>query len=750
VSLSTKSRVDPASSAKTLTGRIDGLRLEVRNHLLLTILAQAALAIVILGLASLFLDFMFRLSYPTRVVQWLAGLALLAWYGAHWVHGRWLHPLLADDLALTVERRFPELDCRLVSAVQFIGRPVEGLDPFARHVAEAVIVDAEERSRELELGAVLDKETLNDRLLQAGVALFVALIIGSQFTIDSPDREERFYGAAIWAQRNLLLQGIDWPRQTDLSVSVAGMSEGRVTLPAGAKLNILVEAKGVIPRKVFIKWEPIDGDVDLEKRELASGQAVFVKVGDYSFRHSFASVTDGFKFEVWGGDDREGPLLVEVVRKPWIRKLEVASHAPKHTGRPELGFQPGVGDLAIPTGTKVELRGICSKRLKRAWLTAFAPAEPKVAIPPLPMTIASQGEGFGFGVALVVSQTLVVSLNVEDRDRLSIENPPRMTFRAVVDRAPRVSIRAKGVGNMVTPEAALPLTIKGRDDYGLTKGQLSFSYTAANDKSKGGKGELPVAELAKGRSAEAGIVWDIASIKLKPGSFLTLWAEAWDNDGIAQPKRGRSQAMTLRIVNREELMNDMIRRQQEQRRAFEEALRVERGVLEALEKGIPAAKTARSHARTQQRIARRSSSIRKALALILDEMRNNKILEAKDLVRLRRHILEPLSQLNDQDLPISRRSLQELAGEEDGSKVYERALEEVESIVDLMERIKNQMLRLETLTELISRLEGIIRLHEEVLDGLEHPEKLKKKVPEETKKDEQPEDEEKTPRKPGE
>lgn len=704
-------------TSSKLFERLAGLRASVRTHLGLTALCHALVAVVVASGVSLVLDYLFRLSYPTRVVQFLLFTGALIVFFAQFVYGRLVRELPDDELALAVERRWPELDCRLVSAIQFMkGGEGEGAVPIiSPELANLVIRDAEQSSQAYDFREVVDWSRLGERGAAGAVSLFIAILVSATFTVTELGTGEELSGVKIWLKRNVLLQDIAWPKATHLFLVEPEVKDGeRLVLKAGAPLELSVRAEGTIPDKVFVSWEPDEPSEssDLQAR-LESGRAIFAKVGETHFSYTFPSVDRSFRLSIRGGDGELGPIRVFVVRPPYLRSLELGAKFPEHTGRPAKVFRTGTADLAVPEGTELTLAAECSKPLESATVTLKAPGEPAIDAWQAKLTIT---EDRRLGVAVIVTQTLTAKIDVKDRDGLPMDTPTALTFRAIKDKAPKLTIATTGVGNMVTPQAVIPLKLKATDDYGLTGGTVNYRFTDPDPKKPAITGDFAVEAFFQGREADADPRWELEPVGMKPGTFLSFWAEATDNDGLAGAKSGRSQVMTIRVVSREELMNDMIRRQQELRRRFEELIRIETELRDELSAGIPIKKKAFSDARKQLRVARQCELIRRQLSLILEEMRNNRILKDKDLDRLRDRLIKPLGSLVDELLPTSRRSFEELGEAQDAETVRERTLAELEEILALMESIKSQMLRLETLTELITRLEGIIRLWDDVID----------------------------------
>lgn len=825
-------------------GKVAGLRRSVRLHLALTALGEGLIVLVGVGLFSLALDYFFRLSYATRLVQAALFGGFQLWFLINRVIGRLKAALPSDQLALAVERAYPALDCRLVSAIQFGEAPPKG-PQMARYVAGEVIREADAMASPLDFAAVLDRPGLAKRLGLAALAVLLASIIGAKarmLDLDAPGENKSVAVLPIWFQRDVLLMDIDWPRSTRLEIglenaepggslgislpedpeqdgftaplsipagarlelpgailaslapsgavietgtlilseggrvrappgsslvvtgqrflqipagaelaiaagarlelageelAIAGRSikagsalklellqgsglafpaETVFKVPDGASLRVTASVRGVIPRAVYAAWRPAEDEVSDLQRRLGTGQTPMAKVGEAEFRHGFPLVGESFYLELWGGDDEVGPFRVHVVRPPWVRSLAVEAKPPEYTKKPARVYTSDAGDLAVPEGSTLTLRGQASKPLTAGWLTIKAPLEKDKP----PYRVPFEVDGPNLTTAVLVTQTLIAELDVEDSvDGLRIKNPPRLTFRAVLDEKPKVSLQTKGIGKIITAKASIPVELRANDDYGLTGGALSFRFTGPDPKdktkTKEGKGALPVEAFSSGREGSASTLWEIEKIGLTPGLFLTFWAEAKDNDGLRGAKLGRAQSLTVRVVTPNELVDDLVRRQLEQKNRLEEAIQAEAKVLETIDKAIPDKTTGFRQARQQLVIGRTVRGIAKVMEQVFDEMRYNKLLDVETLDREAANILDPLTEVADELLPQSRRRIEEIYEAEDTGAVHDKARAEVGTILAMLKRVKAAMIDFEELVKLIKDLEGIIGDIEDVI-----------------------------------
>lgn len=716
------------TQSQAMLTKIALLRRRMKNWLLIDALALAMMVLLIVSLISLNLDFFFKMSWPTRVVQWLLVNTTLLW----WLKVKLIDPLqqaLPDDqLAIVIERHHPELDCQLVSAIQFLQTAGEQLGPSSPELMAITVNAAIEKSQSCDFLDCIDWRQTQNRLWQlAGVGLiFWALVFSSIYSfvdLANSGKEGKIQSAfPIWLKRNVFLQDDPWPKTTRLKVKIDNLKGQTLALAAGAKLDIEVSAEGVIPRQVYLSWEALDESLPQLAKQLAVGQATLKKRGVNQFFYSIPAVETSIRLSLWGGDDEFGPVLVHLVRRPWLRKLQLSAEFPAYTGLQTKQFAPGMGDIAIPEGSSLRLRGQASKPLQRAWLDFRAPNNPKLGLFRRELAI-DESDPYTLTTALGLSQTLLAKLEIVDADQLKAENPTQLNFRVIADRPPKVNAQVSGLGNLVTPDVTIPLKLVATDDYGLTQGELAYKFVREvnNESSKQakqiqGESSLSIPEFAAGIEAKLKKQWDLSKLKLQPGTFLSFWAAATDNDEVNKPKSGRSQVINLRVVTREQLMNHMIRRQAEQRRSFESLIARQEALRKSLKVAPESRQLAFRDGRKQLSTARQINIVARELRKIVHEMGNNKILEEKDRKRLSQSIIDPLQRLIGQALPQLRKNFERLGGDLQSTERLEATQQGLDQIIKTMKDIKAQMITLETMTELLTRLEKIVTDFDEILE----------------------------------
>jgi hypothetical protein len=569
----------------------------------------------------------------------------------------------------------------------------------------SVIEQAGNRARELGGVRVIDRRVLG-RAASMGVgALIVVLVI----FILAPAGT-----AAIWFQRTVLLSSeVDWPYRTRLIVE--GFENGSRGVPRGDPLEINVRIEGELPDRA---WIELHYESDERRHALSYGDRD-------RLQYSHAEVREEFRFHVRGGDFRSNEYQVHILERPRLERIRITRHFPEYIGAPAETTDKIEGDVAIPVGTRLEIEVQCSKALERAALLTAAG--------PIAFEIDAQDPHVVRG-ELLPTETESVIFDFTDVEGVRPESPDQIHVRLVPDRKPEVKLRVSGIGTMVSPQARIPFRITASDDYRvdairLGHRRVSIALGAAEDDGEAAESAVRQESLDLTMTPDSEVtvsgVFELAPLEIEPEVSLTLQARADDSDALGGPKIGLSTPLDFVVVSPRKLMEDFLRRQEEQRRGFERLLEAERDIRDklygAMDGGLKApgdldadlADALRSHARRERSMATQVVGIRKAIENILEEMKNNRVGEADDLGRIAERVVTPLGELAGQSLPALARQFRELKDTEAGALRMDAAMalsEDMESTIDLMEEILANMVKLEGFTEIVNRLRSIIKL----------------------------------------
>ena len=240
-----------------------------------------------------------------------------------------------------------------------------------------------------------------------------------------------------------------------------------------------------------------------------------------------------------------------VLSEPAARPLRVEVQPPRYTRLPARIHEKGLESVEVPEGSRV---------------TALFEAPHQVGLVRalLPGEELARGESLGdqmLRVRFTMRQEgpLVLALGEPSGAlRVGLGGP---FFRLVPDRPPGISVRPSGA--VIRLERAEPMDLKWEsdDDYGITAVRLSYQVDDAESRS---------VELFRGprfgqgkRGRQSGTHrWDLAELRLAPGSMVRFHLEAEDNrslqGGQGGPGRTTSPTQEIRIEGSKDARQDVL------------------------------------------------------------------------------------------------------------------------------------------------------------------------------------------------
>ncbi len=689
--------------------RLRALGRRLKIYLLLDGLAIVCLALAAATLITLAIDYSFWLAWDMRLVQLttlLAAIGVLAWKVM-------LAPLrvTAGDasLAALVERRYPQLRSRLVSAVEFASIPAADW-AFERRrsrvLAEEVVHQAEAEAASLAFDDVLSHARARQRS-----AIVAACVIGVGIICLSA-RETM----GLWFQRNVMLRDVDWPQRNRLTVE--GLVDGRMVVPRGDDVTIsaVVDEGYSPPRQVYLEYEGPTGLSGRDQMPAITGDRV-------RFTHTFERVDATLRCRVRGGDFRGEPFLIDVVDRPRLSHVVIGVTPPAYTKLDPYDLRAGQTVGEALEGSAIQLRVETNKPVTHATLvrtlggekTELGEAE---RLSDQRFTATDRPTG-----SATYHFELVDDLGLTNRSERA--GPVPITIRLLPDEAPKVKLRIRGAGEMITPEAILPLETDYSDTYGLASAELVHEL--------GREGAPPVAEPASGlepgtKTFAEKTNWVVGQRGVSEGDRLTLYARAADFDDVPAPNVGESPKMVFRVVSREDLLAELNRREQEYRQDFERMLRQQEELYASiLTLSTPAGPSRTDPDRPEQfkRLARRQrdhagrlNTLRLQFDQVLAELRINQLASPATESRLGGAVIEPLEALSRSLMPDAANAIDDVAAQ-DTPETLGAARGLQDQVLAEMNRILENMLKWEGFQEAVVLLREVMKMQKNVSQEVE-------------------------------
>lgn len=644
----------------------------------------------------------FLFDYGTHGMRWSMRAALLGaivLVGCVMFWRRIINPLRVrvdlPDVANLVERKFPQLSSILISAVRFSRGELGGESTNSPVLAGATVSRAAIATGGLDFAAVLNPRRARWAAFSL-VAMTAACVLA---TVGAPEM------TGLWFSRNVLLRDVAWPRRTTLVVE---LTDGELIGARGDDLVIQAYAQGDQPREVEFFYETASGE---------RGRETMVTVGSagaYRYRYVLKNAQEDFTFYLRGGDHTTLRYNARLLERPRVQSATIHVVPPGYCGLIPftLGDEQRSGQI-LP-GSRVTFTIETNKPIVQATLMAATE------------TVAeATGDASRFTVTVSPQKTHTYHFSLLDEVGLANRQPVRFALRVIKDEPPRVRLKLSAAGEMITPQAVLPMELEFADTYGLATAELIFDIVKDTTR----QGLIPLERFASGvTSFSTSLAWSVSSEGVTPGERLTLYAAAQDFDDVLGPNSAESQKMIFRIVTPDELLAELARREQEVRMDFERLVDAQeqlRGrVLSLMGPNGPTpgskefSTAAAALERRQRNLAGSVNVVRQQVDQILSELRVNQLADNNVEERIGEKIAQPLAVLLRRDFPLAADTIRQWsrdASERTATLVDPQQV----AILSQMRTILANMIQWEGYQEAVTMLRDILRLQGELRDETE-------------------------------
>ncbi len=632
-----------------LQQRLEAVRRRARRLVIVWgvcwVVAAVVAAVALLGLA----DYLLRFEDPgLRLICSATALVVAGLAAYRFLYLPLLRCLSDVDLALRVQRRFPRLGDRLVSAVEFLQQSED--DPLAGSAAlrTTAIAEAAAATDQLDFADTIDpRPSTRAGMVSVAVCLVAAILIvvdplSAQIALA---RLANPFGSHAWPRETHLAlrqQVTQIARGDTFTVDI--VDTGGRRLPADLQIHYRIEAA--------------DGRVDQESEPLPGNR--------HTSTAQRENVQRPFAYRVEGGDDHSQPWIeVEVIEPPRIDGLSIRLTPPAYTGWPPQEVERHCQALV---GTAIEFRGTATRPLGSATL-CFQQGRRLAA--------RLTADGLGFQVPddaqlLIVQQSETYWFELTDPQGIADVQPTRWEITAVDDLPPTAAIEKPDDTLYLTAGAVVPLTVVAKDDLALHQVALEFGPADG----EAGQSADPAAQTrvlfagpdrvatsqeavspaaAPGQRQVIDNRWELGPLGLKPGSQLVFEATAVDY----RSQVGRSRPRRLVIITPEELQNRIAAAQnrimtelsrvldmQRESREFTAALEIRLKEIQPLDQvvldRIQAAEL--SQRRVSRALADGDEGLPKQIQTLLADIENNRV-DSPDVARRMEGLLADIDRL---------------------------------------------------------------------------------------------------------
>ena len=724
----------PSNKLKAMPAPIRERLAELRSSLTRWVLTKGVSRWLLLILAiiatDLLIDRMFKMDFAQRAIM-LVVMIVLAIGLFYW---RVLRPMMnkiSDDALLhQIETRYPELNEKLISGAQLAQQTDLEDKGVSRELADATIDGSIELAKSMDFGNTINQRKLTENRLTLGFGVgFLALVVVGILTTD-------FLGT--WFNRNILLGDAQWPQATYLRI--VGVEDGVLVLPRGTDHRLMVEVSE------DSRISDVEVSVEIEN-QTGTATHTMKPTGKMDGReHLFVmhNVSSEMTIKARGGDDTTPPVEVLLVEPPAILNLKMQAILPDYTRMPAQPLD-GPGPHGLLPGSKLEGQLAVNKDLRSAsvgyeeqiWELGKTEDGLKYQF-----GIPGEGQALGGGK---------YEFKLVDQSGLASTRPTRFTIQLKNDDAPKIFAGLLGISSLAVPKVRIPVSFKASDDYGLA--ELWFHTNWKNSEiedaaGSSGSRDVSITQYFQKpdiiRQDEDVAVLDLEPFNLQPGTSFKLLVRASDTLP-PEPNVTDSAEFLIRIVSPEELRADLLRREIEQRKAFQQAYDSQLELsseLQAVAAMVPRGESPEKFdsdrqkrmitlARNQKLIGTKLDAIASSYEEFLVESQNNRLDEdVKDLVgeqtlaqRFDQQIIGPIRALDGQLISLANRELDNCRRLLNDQNELFAAVDETtalhQQILAEMKKIMDAMVQSETFQGVVNKLLEIKRGEDQIINEIQ-------------------------------
>lgn len=487
----------------------------------------ALVAVCIVIAASLVVVANVTASPTAILVVAVATLALLVSIVA--IAWRHRHRAQADEraLALYVEEKFPDLEQRLLTSIEFSQIEGEllkgGVSPA---FVEQLIKDARSHV-ELQRQEVERVGSPRESFIAMAAGLAACLALGLLLQES--------------AQMRHAAQRLAWPfaieQRADISPAVLPIDftvePGDIELQRGSPLTFTVRVENAQPGALTLRLQ--DDRLNWRDYPMVLDAA---DTGGSTFSYYLPTVLkDSVYLVSLAGDEQASrQYQISLYDLPSVEQIDVALDFPAYTGE-EDRIEIDGGDIVAAEGTEVSLTITFNKPLASAELQ-FADSASGEGYVNSSLTIG----GLKATARFTVKGDGVYRLSATDLQGLQSDAPLDYYIRAIEDQPPQLTLRRPGADQDVMPLEEVVIEVDASDDYGLSEFVLNYAVVGAGDRLVDFLPAEPV------RSAQGSTLLYLEDMEVEPGDFISYYLTLADNNALDGPSEVVSDIYFLEVI----------------------------------------------------------------------------------------------------------------------------------------------------------------------------------------------------------
>ena len=542
-----------------LQERVSGARRVWKRSLFWTGFAIVLTGVIALFVGEAIVDWLMPLPSAVRIALLAIGVGVIGYL----LYKYLVQPLRASltlrDVALNVERNHPDLEDRLVSAIEFGSR--ESTDPIEAHMLQRLLEDTVDRVKGINFKATIDHSRTRKHVGIAALVVVGCFVVSLLFPTE--------------IHTSLLRVLVPWEKTDPILTTKLAIEPGNARILRGKSLPIHVTVTGKSAEKVVLTYSDIDEqNVPAPNTETVSEQQINMLRSPNDkrgFAYEIFNINADMEYYVVANEAISERYTVEVFEMPKVTEVSVAYTYPEYTGLKPI-VQTGTGDIHAVVGTQAEIRLTTNKVIQTASIAISSVGQEQSGIGEnirnsdndLPRTDSQQ-----FPMA-INGNTLTTPVDVVENGRYAIqllcidgfsnEIPIEYTIKAIPDAIPEVVIKEPGRDVKATKLDEVEIIAEATDDYGVA--ELKLMYRIGSDELQelvvesskeavGSENRLSEGsrkpKVPESQYADGTYTFYLEEFDVEPGDVISYYAHAIDNNTLTGPGEASSDVYFIEI-----------------------------------------------------------------------------------------------------------------------------------------------------------------------------------------------------------
>ena len=524
-------------------------------------LCWTGVAIVLTGVIALLVgeaivDWLMPLPGTVRITLLVVGAGIIGYL----LYKYLVQPLRASltlrDVALNVERNHPDLEDRLVSAIEFGNR--ESADPIEVHMLQRLLEDATERVKGINFKATIDHSRARKHVGIAALVVVGCVILSLVFPTE--------------IHTSLLRVLVPWEKTDPILTTKLAVEPGNARILRGKSLPIHITVTGKSADKVVLTYRDI-GVKQLSTSDVNKGEQQINMLQNPDDKRGFAyeifNIDADMEYYVVANEATSERYTVEVFEMPKVTEISVAYTYPDYTGLKPV-VQTGTGSIHAVVGTQAEIRLMTNKAIQTATFShktdvvndlRVSTAQELRATPEPVSTQMTISDGNTLTTTIDVVKDGSYDIQLLCIDGFNNEIPIEYMIKAIPDAVPEVVIKEPGRDVKATKLDEVEIIAEAIDDYGVA--ELKLMYRIGSDELQAlvmesskeavsivpqvSHTRKPASQSAESQYAEGAYTFYLEEFDIEPGDIISYYAHATDNNTRTGPGEDSSDLYFIEI-----------------------------------------------------------------------------------------------------------------------------------------------------------------------------------------------------------